>query len=79
MQTEAEKHAAKRVAAAVKSVAAQWGTGWNRLGTSVREALVRAEVLAEISRLPVHQIEPAQYHQMVDRLAVAAMQWSGDL
>jgi hypothetical protein len=51
--TDAEKHAEKRLKEAVKYVSRQWGNGWPRLGVTFQEALIRAEILAEINRASI--------------------------
>jgi len=66
----------RRLEAAVRYVAAQWGHGWNRLSPHQREAMIRAEILGEISRLSIDG-DPARYRALVDALSMAAMQWDG--
>ena len=67
--------AQRRVANAVAYVSRQWGHGWGRLGESMQEALVRAEILAEIARLGI-AADPVAYRSLVDELATFAMQWT---
>lgn len=73
--TDKQKHAEQRVRAAVKYVKSQWGNGFYRLGDNMQEALVRAEVLAEISRLSAYDTDAEAYRNLVDALAVAAVRW----
>ncbi len=70
--TEAQMHAKKRVKEAVKYVMHRWGNGWLRLSDDFREALVRAEVLAEIARIP-HNVDLVRYKNLVDAMAMEAM------
>ena len=70
--------AQRRLSNAVKYVSRQWGTGWNRLGPTIQEALIRAEILADISRIE-HGMSNEAYCLLVDRIADIAMQWSSKL
>lgn len=72
-------HAEQRLKEAEKYVAKQWGPGWNRLGVNIREALLRAEILAEIARIPVKIVDPKDYLELVNELATQAMRWNGDI
>jgi hypothetical protein len=76
--TDADKHAAKRLAEAVKYVARQWGHGWPRLSDGQRQSLVRAEMLAEIHRAQGLG-EAATYRELVEAMAHAAMQWEPEI
>jgi len=71
----AAKHAKRILADAVKYVSRQWGHGWPRLSDSQREALVRAEILSEIDRIPTSLTDAETYRSHVDALAEAAMRW----
>ncbi|MBO0715717.1 MAG: hypothetical protein J2P55_00070 [Rhizobiales bacterium] len=65
----------RRLREAVKSLRAQWGHGWPKLGSTLQQALVRAEVLAEISRFHVDDADPKLVFELTDKLAMLAMQW----
>ncbi|SHG88044.1 hypothetical protein [Bradyrhizobium erythrophlei] len=65
----------RRIKEAARYVERQWGHGWPRLGQTLQEALVRAEILAEINRLDCTGTDPAAYRDLVEDLAFAAMQW----
>jgi hypothetical protein len=67
-----------RLKIAIEFVTAQWGNGWYQLGPRIKEALVRAEVLAEISRLEADDIDPLAYRELVHTLTTGAMRWSGE-
>ena len=77
--TDAEKHAKRRLSEAIKYVARQWGGGFNRLSEGQRQALVRAEMLAEISRISGPDTDPEAYQELVSAIADAAIQWEGDI
>jgi hypothetical protein len=74
MKNESER----RLKNAIEYVTAQWGNGWYQLGPRMKEALVRAEVLAEISRLEAGDIDPLAYRELVDALATGAMRWEAE-
>lgn len=67
-----------RLKDAVKYVSRQWGGGWSRLSPALREALVRAEILAEINRVDDAGTDPVAYRALVEELAAAAMAWEGE-
>lgn len=67
----------RRLKEAVKYVSRQWGHGWNRLGPTLQEALVRAELLAEISRLSIG-VDTDGHSKLVDEIASVGMQWTPD-
>lgn len=72
-------HAEKVMKEAVKYVSRQWGHGWPRLGSTLQEALIRAEILAEIARAPTNSaVDPAAYMEHVNAMAMAAVQWRGE-
>jgi hypothetical protein len=71
-------HAQKRLREAVKYVSRQWGGGWPRISGSLQQALVRAEILAEIYRSVDSGTDPAAYREHVEALAAAAMRWEPD-
>jgi len=73
--TAEQKHAKQRLAEAVKTVLRRWGPGFNHLGDELRQAVVRAEVLAEIHRIPRNMVAAEDYRGYVEALAEAAMQW----
>jgi hypothetical protein len=71
-------HANKIVKDAVKYVSRQWGHGWPRLGSTLQEALIRAEVLSEIARAPINErVDPRAYMEHVNAMAMAACSWQG--
>ena len=75
--TEAEKHAKRRLKEAINYVSRHWGNGFNILSDSQRQALVRAEMLADISRISSVDTDPEVYKAMVSAMADAAVQWEG--
>ena len=64
--TEAEKHASQRMREIVGKYVVGWGHGWPRLGSNMREAFIRAEALAEISRISTVDSDPITYQALVD-------------
>jgi hypothetical protein len=68
--------AERRLEEAVKSVRQQWGHGFDRLGLTLQQALVRAEVLGfvEVSGLDL-ETDPVAYRDGVSQLTALAMQW----
>lgn len=59
---------------AVKAAKARWGNGWRNLGADLREAQVRAEVLAILAQAATVENTPQ------GRLAELAMRWpEGDV
>lgn len=78
MSTETARSVERRMKEALKYVKAQWGNGWQRLGPSLQEALIRAEILGEINRLDGAGTDPVSYRTLVEALATAAMQWEGE-
>lgn len=78
MSTETARSVERRMKEALKYVKAQWGNGWQRLGPSLQEALIRAEILGEINRLDGAGTDPVFYRTLVEALATAAMQWEGE-
>lgn len=59
----------------VKDVRRSWGPAWPRLGVTLQQACIRAEICAEIARIPTAGTDPAIYHEKVDALAMMAMAW----
>lgn len=74
-EKEVQQHVSGRMKECVAYVKRQWGNGFQDLGDTLQQALVRAEMLAEISRIPVSGSDPARYQTLVDAMAEAAMRW----
>jgi hypothetical protein len=66
--------AERRLEEAVRSVRQQWGDGFDRLGLTLQQALVRAATFAEVSGL-ASDTDPVEYRDGVSQLAALAMQW----
>jgi len=73
-KTGAHAHAERRLKEAVKYVSRHWGNGFNIIGDSQRQALVRAEMLADIHRID-GMGEADTYRELVEAMAAAAMAW----
>lgn len=74
MKTRAEKIFADDV----KHVQRKWGHGWNRLGSSLQQALVRAEVMTTIAGVDTDGAAPGaaeSYRKHIDELVTLAMRW----
>jgi hypothetical protein len=59
----------------VKDVRREWGPAWPRLGVNFQQAMIRAEICAEIARIPRTGTDPVIFHEKVDALAMMAMSW----
>lgn len=77
-EKEIEQHVKRRMKECVNYVKNQWGNGFPRLGETLRQALIRAEMLAEISRISSVDSDPARYQAIVDALARAAVRWDDE-
>ncbi len=75
LTTGNQKHAQQRVKGLVKDLSRSWGPGWARIGSTMQEALLRAEMLAEINRYAHLNTDPAEYRDLVEELIQAAIQW----
>ncbi len=74
MTTE-QKHAKQRLTEALKTLLRRWGPGLDRLGPDLLQAVVRAEMLAEIHRIPRNMVGADDYRACVEALTEAAMQY----
>ena len=74
MRGDQSMTAERRLEEAVRSVRQQWGHGFDRLGPTLQQALVRAEVFAEVSGLD-SDTDPVEYRDGVSQLVALAMQW----
>jgi len=70
-----QKHAKQRLTEALKTTLRRWGPGFNHLGDELRQAVMRAEMLAEIHRIPRNMVTADDYRSYVEALTEAAMQW----